>query len=265
MAEGGISPETPVHSRPWTGRAAIRVRAPHRSVPNPNDSECHRKSGDNIMCVPPDVTTPTHPTDFSLKFNNNIPRFLWNDPRTIIDNKKIDMLQQRDHGDIIKNINTESDNYNNVYGGNNRENNQRIADFIIANKEYRNNFNIGQPSSDSAIGYVNKEQTRMRATDFAVALNYNKDLHRTSDFAGMILQHHQRALGLSLKPAHLSTTASLQHNSGPRHTIDAILGLGSRRTPPIKESQENSNRNGNESSGILVFVNNNNNNNVKLS
>ena len=162
------------------------------SVPNPNDSECHRKSGDNIMCVPPDVTTPTHPTDFSLKFNNNIPRFSWNDPRTIIDNKKIDMLQQRDHGDIIKNINTESDNYNNVYGGNNRENNQRIADFIIANKEYRNNFNIGQPSSDSAIGYVNKEQTRMRATDFAVALNYNKDLHRTSDFAGMILQHHQR-------------------------------------------------------------------------
>lgn len=62
-----------------------------------------------------------------------------------------------------------------------------------------------------------------------------------------------RALGLSIKPAHLSSTASLQHNTGPRHTIDAILGLGS-RTSPTAHLQDNSARNENESSGELTII-----------
>ncbi|KAK6624290.1 hypothetical protein RUM44_011149 [Polyplax serrata] len=62
-----------------------------------------------------------------------------------------------------------------------------------------------------------------------------------------------RALGLSIKPAHLSSTASLQHNTGPRHTIDAILGLGS-RTSPTAHLQDNSARNENESSVFLVLL-----------
>lgn len=59
-----------------------------------------------------------------------------------------------------------------------------------------------------------------------------------------------RALGLSIKPAHLSSTASLQHHTGPRHTIDAILGLGA-RSSPTRQLQENSSRLENESSGEL--------------
>lgn len=149
------------------------------SVPNTDDSESHRKPAD-IMCVPPDVTTPTQPTDFSLKFNNNLSRFSSYETRTLEETARSDMTQR----DPEKNPECE-------FEFQNRETGHRVTDYL-SNKdnfrEFRNNFHVGAP--DSAIG-LSKEQ-RMRATEFAVALNYNKDPHRTSDFAGMILQHHQR-------------------------------------------------------------------------
>lgn len=63
----------------------------------------------------------------------------------------------------------------------------------------------------------------------------------------MIFSAFSRALGLAIKPAHLSNTGSLQHGGGgPRHTIDAILGLGSRTSP---SAQDHCTRTEHESSG----------------
>ncbi|KAL0278459.1 UNVERIFIED_CONTAM: hypothetical protein PYX00_000276 [Menopon gallinae] len=186
MAEGGLSPETPVHSRLWTGRVVIPVRS-RTSQPFPKEAPCRAQ-----------------PEEFD-----------------------------RDGNASEKDIFRKDSLYRDYLSGKD------------SFRDFRNSFNVA--ATESAIG-LSKEQ-QMRASEFAAAaLNYNKDPSRTSDIAGMILQHHQRALGLSIKPAHLGSTASLQHSSGPSHTIDAILGLGARASPP-RQVREHSGRNETESSG----------------
>lgn len=72
-------------------------------------------------------------------------------------------------------------------------------------RDFRNNFsavmNSYRDAADGALA-LSKEQ-QIRATEFAAALGYNKDPHRTSDLAGMLLHHHHR-YGL-IKSQHLNT------------------------------------------------------------
>lgn len=60
-------------------------------------------------------------------------------------------------------------------------------------RDLRNNFSAVMNSYRDVEGALalSKEQ-QIRATEFAAALGYNKDPHRTSDLAGMLLHHHQR-------------------------------------------------------------------------
>lgn len=159
------------------------------SVPNADDSESHHHKLADIMCVTPEGTLlKQQPTDFSFKFNNNLTKFSGFENRNL-EEKKTETM----HRDPEKSPESE-------FEFRNRETMPRVADYL-SNKdtfrEFRNNLNAGA-SADSAIG-LSKEQ-HMRATEFAVALNYNKDPHRTSDFAGMILQHHQRFVFIVFPP-----------------------------------------------------------------
>ncbi|KAK6624289.1 hypothetical protein RUM44_011148 [Polyplax serrata] len=155
----------------------IRITA---SVPDTDDSDSRRKTGE-IMCVSPKtVPAVLQPTDFSIKYSNNGTRF------PCYDDKKNGGSDERN---AEANAKTVVDCDLEFQGR--AESNLKVAEYLGSKdgfREFRNNFQIG--STDSAIG-LTKEQ-RVKATEFAVALNYNKDPHRTSDFAGMILHHHQR-------------------------------------------------------------------------
>lgn len=167
---------------------------PHLTpVPNVDDAENNSKPLD-ITCVPSEVGNTAQPTDFSFKFNNNLSRFSnFESSQRTIESKGADLSQKEPNRTPSGELELDKDGFRK--DGLYRE--TRVSDFLAAKdnlRDFRNNFNV--VPSDSAIAF-SKEQ-HMRASEFAAALSYNKDPHRTSDIAGMILQHHQRLVAAFL-------------------------------------------------------------------
>lgn len=192
MAEGGISFGNSSILAAMDGESGDSSSEPHVNlIPNVDDSENNRKPLNNT-CDPSEQKTPLEPTDFSLKSNNSLSRFCNYDPvQRTSEPKGPDLLSKEPDRTTASDSDRENATEKDVSRKDSFYRESRIADYLNDKdhfRDFRNNLSI--VSSESGVG-LTKEQ-HIRASEFATALNYNKDPHRTSDIAGMIFQHHQR-------------------------------------------------------------------------
>ena len=190
MAEGGIIPESRNSSILATmdGESGDSSSEPHVVlIPNVEQSENGCKQV-KITCEPSEVKSPLEPADFSLKPNNNSSRFVdYESAQRTLDQKGSESRERLSSGDFDRENASEKD----VYRKDNSYRESRVSDYVNTKdhfRDFRNNLNA--VTSESGAG-LSKEQ-HLRASEFAAALSFNKDPHRSSDLAGMILQHHQR-------------------------------------------------------------------------
>lgn len=174
------------------GESGDSSSEPHvTAIPSVDDSDSGRKPLE-ITCVPSSDANGQQPTDFSMKFAGGISRFSLFDSGQRTSEQKVTDLSQKEAP--CRAQSEEFDRDGNAAEKDIFRKDSLYRDYLSGKdsfRDFRNSFNVA--ATESAIG-LSKEQ-QMRASEFAAAaLNYNKDPSRTSDIAGMILQHHQRSV-----------------------------------------------------------------------
>lgn len=186
MAEGGISFGNSSRLAAMDGESGDSSSEPHLEldlIPNVDDSENNRKPLKST-CDPSEGKPPSEPTDFSLKSNNGLSKFSLIERTS--EPKGPDLLPKEPDRTRSSDLDCRNPSEKDVY-----TKDSFYRDYLNDKdhfRDFRNNLSI--VSSEGSVG-LTKDQ-HIRASEFATALNYNKDAHRTSDIAGMIFQHHQR-------------------------------------------------------------------------